>query len=355
MNTVFRHLISIKPLTIVAVLFFSGPSISDAQQQEAESETVEQAVDDSSAQDPQPQTETATKLTGGEWLLKMSQAITQLNYVVSMVHSHSGSDTTPYLWRHGVFDKGVSMEHLSALNGPGKEYIRVNRVISVFEPDVMPYSLSGALIEGPFPTDLLADPLSLQNAYDFVSVGRSRVSGRVAQQIRILSRDNTRYAYQLWVDQETGMPLKMNMLDAKGKVIEQIQVTQMSFSEAPDSYFDRINHDVLPAVTRIPNRHHQHNWRIAYMPMGMSEVKRNTHRLPETGQVVEYAMLSDGLVSVSVYVMPISAPGMQNNAYRHESKTVLTRTEGNLQITVIGEIPPQTANQIAASLTASIN
>jgi sigma-E factor negative regulatory protein RseB len=358
MNTVFRHLNSIKPLTFVAVLFFSGLVSAQEPVQnppaQAESATQSEPSEASTSQQA-PAVSSSAKLSGGEWLLKMSQAITELNYVVSMVQSHGGSDTTPYLWRHGVFDKGVSMEHLSVLNGPGKEYIRVNRVISVFEPDVRPYSLSGSLIDGPFPTELLTDPLNLQTAYDFIAVGRSRVSGRAAQQIRIISRDNSRYAYQLWLDEESGMPLKLNMLDLGGKVLEQIQVTQMSLSATPDPYFDRINHDVLPAVTKIPNRHHQHNWNIVYLPVGMIEVKRNTHRLADTGQVVEYAMLSDGLVSVSVYVMPVSAPGLQNNAYRHESKTVLTRIEGNLQITVIGEVPPQTANQIAASLSARVN
>ncbi|WP_100656356.1 MucB/RseB C-terminal domain-containing protein [Alteromonas flava] len=295
-----------------------------------------------------------TKQTGAEWLLRMSEAVARTNYQISLVVNLPGQDTVPYLWRHGVFADGISMEQLSILNGPGKEFIRVNRVISVFEPDEAPYSLSGQIIDGPFPNQLLTAPLALQKGYDFIAVGRGRVSGRAAQQIRIVSRDNSRFAYQLWIDESSGMPLKMNMLEDNGQLLKQIQVTQMQINEMPDEFFARINHEALPDVTAVPARYHQHNWQFAYMPLGMVEVKRNTHRLQVTGQVVEYAMLSDGLVDVSIYVMPANATPLQNHVYRHESETVLTRTDGQLQVSVIGEIPPQTANKIAMSIVPRV-
>jgi sigma-E factor negative regulatory protein RseB len=297
---------------------------------------------------------TSTKLSGSQWLIKMANSIQQLNYQISLVVNRPSADTVPFLWRHGVFDNGVTMEQLNILNGPGKEYIRVNRVISVFEPDATPYSLMSNLIDGPIPSQLLLSPLALQAGYEFIAVGRGRVSGRVAQQIRIISRDNTRYSYQLWVDEETGIPLKLNMLDLKGQLVKQVQVSQLQVTEQPDPYFSRINHAMLPAVSTPTKTSHQHGWRVAYLPAGMREVKRNTHRLAVTGQVVEYAMLSDGLVEISIYVMPSASEDMQNNLYRHESKTLLTIVEGDVQVTVIGEIPPQTANKIATSLSTGM-
>ncbi|WP_164078353.1 MucB/RseB C-terminal domain-containing protein [Alteromonas facilis] len=306
------------------------------------------------AQQATPMVDATDKQSGTEWLLTMADAIAGKNYQVSMVVNRPGLDTVPYMWRHGVFDDGVNMEQLSILNGPGKEFIRVNRVISVFEPDEAPYSLYGDVIDGPFPGQLLTSPLELQKGYDFIAVGRGRISGRAAQQIRIVSKDNSRFAYQLWIDEDSGMPLKMNMLEQNGQLLKQIQVTQMSLSEQPDEYFARINHDMLPEVTGVPARHHQHNWQLAYIPVGMSEIKRNTHRLQVTGQVVEYAMLSDGLVDVSVYVMPSANTQLQNHVYKHESKSVLTRTDGKLLVSVVGEIPPQTANKIAMSLSPRI-
>ncbi|MBT0585797.1 MucB/RseB C-terminal domain-containing protein [Alteromonas oceanisediminis] len=305
------------------------------------------------AQPADAQVDVAVKRSGTEWLFKMNQSIQQRNYQISMVVHRPNLDAVPYLWRHGVFDDGVTMEQLNSLNGPGKEFIRVNKTISVFEPDVAPYSVTGELIDGPIPNQLLSDPLSLQTAYEFIAVGRGRVSGRAAQQIRIVSRDNTRFSYQLWVDENNGMPLKFNMLDGNGQLIKQVQVTQMVMSEKPDPFFARINHDVLPPVSAMSRTQHQHQWRITYMPTGMREVKRNTHRLHITGQVVEYAMLTDGLVEVSVYVMPVTN-NHQNSIFRHETKTLLMRTDGDIQVSVIGEIPPQTANKIAMSLASRV-
>ena len=296
----------------------------------------------------------SSRLNGAQWLLKMATSIRQRNYQISLVVSRPNSDAIPYLWRHGVFDDGVSMEQLNILNGPGKEYIRVNQTVSIFEPDATPYSITGDLIDGPIPHQLLLAPLALQSGYEFIAVGRGRVSGRVAQQIRIISRDNSRYSYQLWVDEQTAMPLKLNMLDLNGQLVKQVQVTQIQVSEEPDAYFERINHDMLPPVRASTKAVHRHAWQVSYMPDGMTEVRRNTHRLMVTGQVVEYAMLSDGLVDVSIYVMPAQNSGLQNNVYRHQAKTLLTRLEGDVQISIVGEIPPQTANKIAASLTARI-
>ena len=331
----------------IAAVFVPVPVSSQTSQQS------DQQPEQQSQQLPAT-TASATKLSGAQWLLKMASSIQQRNYQISLVVNRPSADTVPYLWRHGVFDDGVSMEQLNILNGPGKEYIRVNRVISVFEPDAAPYSLAGNLIDGPIPSQLLLAPLAWQAGYEFIAVGRGRVSGRVAQQIRIISRDNTRYSYQLWVDEETAMPLKLNMLDLNGQLVKQVQVSQIQVTDEPDAYFDRINHAMLPPVSAPAQTIHQHGWRIAYLPTGMREVRRNTHRLVITGQVVEYAMLSDGLVEVSIYVMPAVNADVQNNFYRHEAKTLLTLVEGDVQVSVIGEIPPQTANKIATSLSARI-
>jgi sigma-E factor negative regulatory protein RseB len=150
------------------------------------------------------------------------------------------------------------------------------------------------------------------------------------------------------------MPLKLNMLDLKGKLVKQIQVTQFQVTDTPNEFFSRINQDMLPAVSSISQTAHQHTWQVDYLPQGMQVIRRNTHRLSVTGQIVEYALLSDGLVDVSVYVMPSDQANLDNNIYRHEAKTMLTLVRGNVQISIIGEIPARTANEIATSLSPRV-
>lgn len=323
-----------------SVVIFAISTLSVAQESQPEDSVGEPVV---------PQV-----VTTWDWLNRMTQVVQNSNFQVAFVQSRAGNETTPYLWRHAVLEDGTHMEQLNLQNGPGQELIRVNDIVSVFEPDVAPYSLRSSIIDGPLPSELLYYPERLKPSYEFVSVGRARVAGRPAQQIRIVSRDNSRFSYQLWLDEASGMPLKLNMLDLQGALLEQIQVTSLMIAEVPHPYFSRINQALLPSPMEIASQPlREHSWEVEYLPVGMKEIRRDIRRLALTGQVVEYKMFSDGLVDVSVYVQPASDAVGSDAALRHELNTFLTLTDGNAQVTVVGEIPLATANAIATSLTAA--
>lgn len=286
------------------------------------------------------------------WLDKMSDAHSTLNYSISFVLLKPGVDSQPYLWRHAIDSKGEKMEQLNLLNGPGREVVRIGNKVSYFEPNVPPYSLQSSVINGPFPSAFFQQPEEVRASYDFVMVGRSRVSGRAAQQIRVVSKDKTRFGMNLWLDQETGLMLKLNLVDLNGQLLEQIQVTACQVTEQPDPFFAKIEPAVLPDVLKMrPPQDNKPIWNIRYLPVGMAEIKRDVHRLPITGHTVEYVMLSDGLVDVSVYMREVQKDGLsQDILLRHESDTLLTRNQGQLNVTVIGKLPPKTANDIANSI-----
>ena len=150
------------------------------------------------------------------------------------------------------------------------------------------------------------------------------------------------------------MPLKLNMLDLQGVLLEQIQVTSLEILDQPPVYFSKINFDQLPEPSVItPRQPRQHNWVVNYLPQGMKEVRQDTRRLAQTGQIVEYKMLSDGLTDVSVYVQPAQQAIGSDLALRHGVTTFLSLTDGTVQVTVVGEIPLATAKAIATSLSAA--
>ncbi len=61
--------------------------------------------------------------------------------------------------------------------------------------------------------------------------------------IMVQPRDQFRYGYRLWLDEETAMPLKSQLCDRDGKVIEQILFAELNLR-------DRIPADELkPAVS----------------------------------------------------------------------------------------------------------
>ncbi len=287
------------------------------------------------------------------WLDKMADAKANLNYTASYVLSKPGADPQPYLWRHGVNQDGIEMEQLDQLNGPGREVVRVGEKVSYFESHRTPYSLASGYIIGPMPNVLLTDPKSLLSSYDFVIIGKSRISGKAAQQIRMISKDKSRFGYNLWLDQQTGLPLKINVVDLNGQKVEQIQVTALSVTEQPDPYFAKLETATMPAVIELaPVEDTEQHWQVEFIPVGMQQIKHTVRQLPDNSGLLEYLMLSDGLVDISVYMQQATASSAESDIVaRFGSDIYYSRKQGAVLVTVIGKIPASTANSIATSVT----
>jgi sigma-E factor negative regulatory protein RseB len=285
------------------------------------------------------------------WLSKMSNAMRSLNYKISFVLLKPGVDSQPFIWRHAVDENGLQMEQLNQLNGPGREALRLGNKISYFEPNVAPYSLLSSSINGPFPYEFFQYPEKLSAGYDLVLVGKSRISGRAAQQIRVVSKDNSRFGLNLWLDQKTGLLLKLNMFNLKAQLLEQIQVTSLEVTQLPDAFFTKIDAKMLPEVISLgTSKVRDSPWQINYLPVGMQIRKRELRRLSASGKVVEYVMISDGLVDVSMYLNEGTAKPLDTLVAKSQSDTVLSLQHAGLNVVVIGKLPASTANKIVTSI-----
>ena len=70
----------------------------------------------------------------------------------------------------------------------------------------------------------------------------THVLGRPARVIAVNPKDQYRFGYRLWLDEKTSMPLKTQLCDSRGQVIEQILFARLDMPEMiPDS-------DLAPAV-----------------------------------------------------------------------------------------------------------
>lgn len=284
------------------------------------------------------------------WLQKLSQATSELNFNASFVVLKPNADIEPYVWRHAIIE-GVAFEHLNLLNGPGREIVRIGPNISYFEPYTPPYTLQSSTINGPVPYQLINNYQNLLESYNFVLVGRSRVSGRAAQQIRMVSHDKNRYAYNLWLDQASGLILRLDTLDLNGQIVEQLQVTSLEITEQPDSYFARIEATELPKVAPLITQEDKAlSWRINWLPSGMRVIKKDIRSLSSSDGAVEYMMLSDGMVDISVYLQQLPNGVSQQAALKHQANTLVTMQRDSLAVTVIGKLPAKTAGAIASSI-----
>ena len=321
--------------------------------------------------------------TAQDVLLKVAQAVNTLNYEASLVVFRPGSEPVPYIWRHGNMPESAffalnttqksnsqstdkqsepatklqlntTVEYLNSLNGPGAQVVRVGNKVSFFEADKSAFALQQSHIHGPIPHNLIRNPEAIFAAYDVVLVGKSRVTGKAALHFRVLSKDGSRYSYALWVDSETHLPLKLNTLTLKGEILEQVQVTNLVITDAVHPDFLKLEAQQLPQVRHInPPKEFALKWSITSLPVGMDEVKRDIHRLAITGELVEYKLLSDGLVDVSIYLQRAGTVPQDDVLIRNQSETFLSRVRDGLQLTVVGKIPAPTANKIMEMIALS--
>ena len=297
---------------------------------------------------------TEKQVTAESWLNRLSKSLKSLNFSTSFVVVKN-NQAEPYHWFHGVTEEGIELEILSLLNGPRRDILRKDNIVSYVEPELPPYSVLSNEVKGPIPNILSGDVDDLSSTYDFVSVGKSRVLGRGAQLVRIVPKDNHRFGHWLWLDSKTGMLLKLVVATKQGQLLEQIQFTHLDIADKPSESVSQLQNTDLPAVLEIPEGYQQQalSWKVNWLPDGFKSINTNRHRLSATKQAVEFNLFSDGLVDISVYVNPTRETQRATDFVFDGATVALNQVTNGMEVSVVGKIPSSTAKQIADSVTLS--
>ncbi len=292
------------------------------------------------------------------FLEKLSKSLRELNFTTSFVVVKN-NQVAPYHWLHGIGKDDQELEILTRLNGSRRDVLRKGNIVSYIEPEKEPFSVASNSIQGPIPAIFREEISQLEDNYRFISVGRSRVLGRVAQLVRIVAKDKYRFSYWLWLDQQTGLLLKMAVVTRKGQVLEQVQFTHIEVNDTLSESLDKFQLADLPAITKINPliKNQEFQWQVGWLPRGFVEVKSNTHKLSEYNQVedksVEFVMFSDGLIDVSVYVNPSKEKFMAAEYASDGATLVFNHILQGIEVGIVGDIPLITARKIAESIIAS--
>ncbi|GHE86178.1 MucB/RseB C-terminal domain-containing protein [Thalassotalea profundi] len=286
----------------------------------------------------------------------LSHSIKTLNFSTSFVVVKN-NEAEPYHWFHGVNEEGEELEILSLLNGARRDILRKGNIVSYIEPELPPYSIFSNDIKGPIPSIFAQDFTLLESSYDFISVGRSRVLGRTAQLVRIVSKDAHRYGHWVWLDQETGLLLKLVIANRAGQLLEQVQFTHLDISDVPADSLVQLQDTELPKVLEVPDDYEQPtlSWQVKWLPQGFESISTNRHRITLTKQPVEFMMFSDGLVDISVYVSPSNVRQRAVEFLMDGATVALNQVNNGFEVSVVGKIPSQTAKAIADSVALMTN
>jgi sigma-E factor negative regulatory protein RseB len=297
--------------------------------------------------------------TPAQWLERMDHALTTRNYDGTFSHWQGGRVEMLRII-HRVQDGTVS-ERLVSLDGSGREFIRTGASLTCYLPDRRTVLVE----ERPAEQSLVGFPtVNDQTAsfYDIREVGHTRLNRRVTHVITVSPKDEYRYGYRLWIDDTTAMPLKSQLADAHGQVMEQIVFASLTLSaHIPDAAFrpeistagfQWLRNDAAPhtpAAAAAPA------WSAANLPPGFRMTVRSAQVLPGTAGPVDHLVFTDGFASVSVFVQrepaPSGPPPAPESATVGSSSAFSTVVDGH-KITAVGEVPPATVRFIASQVRA---
>ncbi|WP_025119847.1 MULTISPECIES: sigma-E factor regulatory protein RseB [unclassified Serratia (in: enterobacteria)] len=294
----------------------------------------------------------AQEPASGALLQQMSSASRSLNYELAYISiSKQGIESLRY--RHAVIDQ-QPLGQLLHMDGPRREVLQRGGGISYFEPGLEPFTLSGDHIVDALPAIVFADFDYLAKYYDFISVGRTRISDRACDVYRVVSRDGSRYSYVVWMDMETKLPLRVDLLDRDGETLEQYRVISVVVGDQVKTVMQPLLKANLPPLLTLPAAEDvKLAWKAGWLPAGVNEVARNRRKLPNVAVPVESRLYSDGLFSFSVNISP-SGSNASQQFYRQGRRTIQTEIRNGNEITVVGELPPSTAKRIADSITFKV-
>jgi sigma-E factor negative regulatory protein RseB len=290
-----------------------------------------------------------------EWLERMNKALTTRNYVGVFTHVR-GTRAETLRIIHRVRGRDVS-ERLLSLDGSGREFVREGDELTCYLPDRKEVLVERRAPDGPLLGALpsLAEGDSL--VYEIRGGERQRLLGRTTRLVALHPRDEYRYGYRLWIDEQTSMPLKTQLCDKSGAVIEQILFSSIDLPERiPDSMFkplvDASDYRWLRADRSLANNAASPAlWEAMRLPPGFRMTTRSSQALPGSKEPVAHLVFTDGVASVSVFVEPRKPDTRPTEGpTRVGSSSAFSTVVDDHQVTAIGEVPPNTVQFIATQV-----
>jgi sigma-E factor negative regulatory protein RseB len=292
-------------------------------------------------------------------LADMSRALREQNYQGLLTYEHGGSMESLRL-THWVRD-GVEYGSLDRLNGPAQQ--RLQKGLPTTCVPVADQLLRGLL--KPFG----AGAHNFEQNYHFYLRGNERIAGRQATVMQIVPRDQYRHGYNLAIDEQSALPLRAMIVSNDKRVLERFQFIDLrvggSLEGLPEANKVR---DQEAAATPCPQNVDVQesgvesadntvkllasHWQVGWMPSGfvLSDVK-------SAADLGEVLMFTDGLSAFSVFVSPPAKAEQKTFEY---GRAQLGATVAYIHpvkvsnrphvVTVVGEIPTQTAMRIASSV-----
>lgn len=253
------------------------------------------------------------------WLETMSFALRQLSYEGVFVYRR-GDQLAAMRVQHITGAEG-EYELISTLTGEARELTRA----------------TGNQFQA-----LSANEQSVSSQYQLSLGPQDRVAGRVCQVLNILPKDEYRYGYRLWLDADSGLLLKSDLVDLDGQILEQVMFTSLEIIENKSEGGQLTEEPATQAPVVVSS-----DWQLSNVPQGFKLIEV---KVAADNAGVEHLIYSDGLASVSVFIESDSSAEHFDGVSSMGAVNAFGATQGGHRLTVVGEVPAATVSLIGRGL-----
>lgn len=288
-----------------------------------------------------------------EWLQRMSNAIQTLDYQGTLVRRHDGK-VQPLKVVHKKID-GVVNERIVVQEDSGLEVIRIGDEVRCIVPDKKKVLIETWDNASTLFATLPSSKIEPGAQYDVLLLSDDeRVAGRKAVKLAIRPTDSNRYEHRYWLDRKTGFPLRAEMIDQNGEVVEetkfadiQIDTKIAAMSLAPSMNLENFTWYTTPG--KLQHEAVETSWVSDELPRGFKTLSVSQEKLHGSSGPVTHIVYGDGLARVSVFISDATSGALQKSEVRGASNSYSTDIDGH-RVTAVGEVPAGTVKRIASSM-----
>jgi sigma-E factor negative regulatory protein RseB len=296
------------------------------------------------------------------WLADMNRAFNEISYDGVFTY-FNGSELASLRIVHMVVD-GEQRERLIHQNGAPREIVRRGEeVVCILMPGDDLLALESEVPAGPFARTFVRRYDRISEYYDLTFFGEDRVADRAAVRLAVTPLDADRFGYRLWLDRETRLLLKSELVDADGQALEIFQFSTIEIGDAVDPRaLEPVGEKQTPHVTNLsldsqpsiavdqPVR-----WVVEWLPVGFTVESSGVRTTLNASRSINTMMFSDGLAAFSVFIEDMPPAGAASMVSRNGATVAVTHLTpgpgaGHHLVTLVGELPTSTAKKIARSI-----
>ena len=290
------------------------------------------------------------------WLQRAIQAARNASY--SGTYAHSNGDRTSAVRITHVSVGNEEHERIEPLDGPPLEIVRRNDEMFCYFPDAKTIRLDRRVTAHFFPALLSASsPEAVLASYDLKLGKTESAVGFDCQWIRLEPRDNLRYAQSLCAEAHSGLVIRAKTFNAQNQVIEQYTFTELKIgpqvarNDVKSIFEARVKRWFTDRQPRDEAKSVDTGWMVSDPPPGFRKVTELRRTLPGRPGPVSQLVYTDGVASLSVFVEANSAPPRTEDASSEDGTTTFfVHPVGDTVVSVLGEVPLPTAQQVARAV-----